>query len=167
MIIQSNAGARLRALRLAAMVLPIVVMATGSGSASALAYESGALKTPAVGTGQYKAPAAVGGISLYSPSSPVKADPCLPLLDTIRQSPDTVPYRTRRPAGQTAVPAVAIGYVLGLRHAPGPKEILKDDISRGSSDNDPSAAMAHSHALTIAAYRHCRNELELSLMRRK
>lgn len=164
LITQSIAFARPRVINTAAMVLLIVACVPGTGVGHALAYDSGTVKTPVAATGQYKVQTAAGGISLsslYTPSQPVTADQCLPLLKQVRQASDPTPYRNRLPAGQQAVPAVAIGYVLGLRHAPGPKEILKDDISRDSlNDNRPQ--LEQSHALAISNYRRCRNELELS-----
>lgn len=144
--------ARLRATHVAAAFLLLTVSVSGIGVGYALALEPAAGNSPVI-TGTY--------VSLSTPSSPAMADPCLPLLKKVRQTSDQAIYRTRRPADQLqAVPAVAIGYVLGLRHAPGPREYLKDDISRGTSTTT-QARSEHSQALAIADYRRCRSELEL------
>jgi hypothetical protein len=149
----TNDNARVRAISLSAAFLLVTVSVSGIGAGVALALDSGTAKAPAAPAGQT--------ISLSSPSSPAMADPCLPLLKKVRQPSDQAIYRNRRPAdNHQTVPAVAIGYVLGLRHAPGPKEYLKDDISRGSLPSS-QASITQSRALATADYRRCRSELEL------
>lgn len=157
---------RARRLKNAAAVLAITVCVSGMTMGFGPAFGSEASKTPSSYAVGQTTMAGAGGIIFASTPSPAMADPCLPLLKQVRPPSDSAIDRTRHSAGhQQKVPAVAIGYVLGLRHAPGPREILKDDIGRKSSapaiaDSDT----ANSYALAVADYRTCRRELELSLL---
>ncbi len=147
-------------------VLVITVCVSGTAMGFGPAFGSEVTKPPGSGADRQSIITGAGGITLASTPSPAMADPCLPLLKQVRHPSDSAIDRTRRPAGQQNVaPAVAIGYVLGLRHAPGPRERLKDDIGRKSSH--PSIADGNavtSHALAVSEYRRCRGALELSLL---
>lgn len=148
-------------------VLAITVCVSGMTMGFGLAYGSEASKSPLFPIAGQTTMTGAGGIHFASTPSPAMADPCLPLLKQVRLPSDSaIDNRTRRSAGHhQKVPAVAIGYVLGLRHAPGPREILHDDIGRKTSrpamaDSDTD----NSYALAVADYRTCRRNLELSLL---
>ena len=108
-----------------------------------------------------------GYAGVRSSSPAIKADPCSPLLDY--PSPDSALDRARPSAGQTAAPAVVLGFLMGLRVAPGPVEIL-DHRPTGSGRATNVAFTDHgerSPALSIAAWRQCRNELALTRLTQK
>lgn len=139
----------------AVLLMTFCVSGIGTGIGQALGSEALTTTTLASSADRLSIMAGAGVSTLASTPSPAMADPCLPLLNKIRQPSNPAMDRTRRSAGhqQKVVPAVAIGFVLGLRHAPGPTEILKDDINRRSAGD--------SHALAVSQYRSCRRELEL------
>lgn len=143
-------------------VFAVMICVSGIGTGIGQALGSETSMTSASRADRQTTSVGAGVFTLASTPSPAMADPCLPLLNKIRQPSEPAIDRTRRSAGysEKMVPAVAIGFALGLRHAPGPAERLKDDISRRSS-SDPSAVFADSHALAVASYRRCRSELEL------
>lgn len=108
-----------------------------------------------------------GSISFKKSPPLAQADPCLPLLHARRLSPGaSAVSQTRRPAGKTAVP-VALGFVLGVRIALGPKEVVKPSkrVQIG-----PELRTGHNssgnHALAIAAYRGCKNKHALGLLKK-
>lgn len=148
---------------LAVVLISLCVSGIGTGIGQALGSEALTTTTLASGADRHSIMAGAGGhnMTLASTPSPAMADPCLPLLNQIRQPSIPAIDRTRRSAGhqQEIVPAVAVGFVLGLRHAPGPTETLKDDINRRSSAL--SGANDNGHALAVANYRRCRSELAL------
>lgn len=155
---------RARRLKNAAAVLTVMVCVSGMTMGFGPAFGSEASKAP-VPYAKGQTTMAGAGVHFASTPSPAMADPCLPLLKQVRPPSDLAIDRTRRSAGhQKKVPAVAIGYVLGLRHAPGPREILKDDIGRKASSPAIAESAANSYALAVADYRTCRRELELSLL---
>ncbi|HPF78095.1 MAG TPA: hypothetical protein PLF01_02275 [Alphaproteobacteria bacterium] len=97
-----------------------------------------------------------------------QADPCLPLLHARRLSPgaSAMGFNNRRPVGKTATP-VALGLVLGIRIALGPKDVVKPServqigpeirTDRVGDDN---------YALAVAAYRGCKNRHTLNLLKK-
>ena len=108
--------------------------------------------------------------SLSFQKSPPEAqvDPCLPLLHARRLSPGgSAVSQNWRPAGKTAAP-VALGFVLGVRIALGPKEVTKKS---GRVQIGPEIRTAQNsgdnYALAIAAYRSCKNNHALDLQRKK
>jgi len=97
--------------------------------------------------------------------SPVLADPCLPLLQKV----DPVTNRNQRPAGTQAAPAVALGFVFGLRVALGPKEALHDrrpvrtSLRTGAQFGRELLTRddGKKSALSVANYRRCKNKQAL------
>ena len=99
-----------------------------------------------------------------SPSS-AQADPCLPLLHSRSFSP-SVSARSqnrRSSAGKTAVP-VALSFVLGVRIALGPKEMVEPSkrVQIGPEIR-VTGKKGKNYALAVAAYRSCKNKHTLSL----
>ncbi len=101
----------------------------------------------------------------------LKADPCLSLLQARHLSPGasahgeaTLGFNSRRPVGKTATP-VALGLVLGIRIALGPKQVLKHSqrVQIGPEIRTNRAG-SKNYALMIAAYRGCKNKHTLSLL---
>ena len=107
----------------------------------------------------------------YTDKSPQSAqvDPCLSFLQT-HLSPDATKSKDfndrskyQRPAGKKAVP-VALSFVLGVRIALGPSEVVSPhnrvqvgpEIRSNRQGSNP-------RALAIAAYRGCKNEHTLKL----
>ena len=95
-----------------------------------------------------------------------KADPCLPLLQARRQSfgGSKLGFQHRRPVGKTATP-VALGLVLGIRVALGPKNVVtsSDRVQIGPEIRTDRVG-SDNYALAIAAYRSCKNKYTLSLL---
>lgn len=96
------------------------------------------------------------------PRKTTAADPCLPLLGSVTSlfSRFNAPGRpSRQQAGKTAAP-VALGFVLGVRIALGPKEVIKsrDRVEIGPEIHTVSNGGINNRALAIAAYRSCKNE---------
>jgi len=108
-------------------------------------------------------------------------DPCLPLLSLKNGSPlkasfDMPQYSPRhmngrpdqRPVGhieKTAAPA-ALSFLLGVRIALGPKKIVKKGKRVQITSNlQASNVSGQNHALSIAAYRSCKNEHALRVMK--
>ncbi len=92
-------------------------------------------------------------------------DPCLPLLGSKISLASTPGRASRHDVEKTAAPA-ALGFILGVRIALGPKNVVKD----GSRVQLASEVLAnnkggHTHALAIAAYRSCKNEFTLKGLR--
>ena len=89
-------------------------------------------------------------------SAPAKEDPCLPLLQTVRQE---TPVSTSLGRNEdNARKAAALGLVFGLKYAVGPKEIAKSKRL-----NKPTKIEQHHdtngvRALAVADYRRCKNE---------
>ena len=103
-------------------------------------------------------------LSFQKPPSAMRADPCLTFLRSSRLSNDeTVRYRARRNADPNAVP-VALGFVLGVRVALGPSDIVKP-YKRVQFGPELIARQDERslYALSIAAYRSCKNEQALAL----
>lgn len=95
-----------------------------------------------------------------------KADPCLPLLQARRQSfgASKVGFQHRRPVGKTATP-VALGLVLGIRVALGPKNVVtSSDRVQIGPEIRANRAGSDNYALAVAAYRSCKNKYTLSLL---
>ncbi len=97
-----------------------------------------------------------------------KVDSCLSYLIT-HLSPDAQgknfnnQNKYRRPAGNKAVP-VALGFVLGVRIALGPREVIEDrNRVQVSSKIWNNRYGSNSRALAVAAYRGCKNEQTLKL----
>jgi hypothetical protein len=99
-----------------------------------------------------------GSFSKSSPSA--NADSCLPLLRQVRLSPSGSANisQSQRPAGQKASMPMTLGFLIGVRVALGPKEVVKpgrrvqigpEIIQRYDT--------GESYALAIAAYRRCKN----------
>jgi len=106
-----------------------------------------------------------------TPPKPTAAtDPCLPLLGSVKplSSRFNAPGRhhSRQQAGKTAAP-VALGFVLGVRIALGPKEVMKDRqrVEIGPEIHAVSTGGINNRALAIAAYRSCKNEHALQQVR--
>lgn len=109
-----------------------------------------------------------------SPSSnPAQADPCLSLLST-HPSPGASAYGvtpssqpSRSSSGKTAVP-VALSFVLGLRIALGPQEMVKPTKRvQFGPEIRVTGKKGSNRALAVAAYRSCKNEHTLSLHKNK
>lgn len=142
----------LSTLLLCAVVAPVPGRAIETTKASALVMKEGQKSS----------------LSFRKSPSSAQADPCLLLLHASRLSPgDTASSQSnRRPVGKNAVP-VALGLFLGVRIALGPKEVVKPynrvnfgpEIRTGRDSND-------NYALSIAAYRSCKNEHALSQSRK-
>lgn len=98
-----------------------------------------------------------------------QADPCLPLLQARRHSSgaSALSFQHRRPVGKTATP-VALGLVLGIRVALGPKNVVKssDRVQIGPEIRTDRAG-SDNYALAVAAYRSCKNKHTLSLLNKK
>jgi len=98
-------------------------------------------------------------------------DPCLPLLSLQKGSkiaakftqPSHFSGRTdRRQVEKTAAPA-ALGFILGVRIALGPKEIVpKSERVQLASEILASNTGGNNYALAVAAYRSCKNEHALN-----
>ena len=94
------------------------------------------------------------------PSSPSTADPCLPLLKSIRNVPGASTVdRNQRSAGKAA----ALGLVLGVRFALAPPAKVKTKADRPRLDVwQPSNAYANDRsALAVSAYRKCQKNQAL------
>ncbi|MEM8833849.1 MAG: hypothetical protein AAGB32_04835 [Pseudomonadota bacterium] len=97
------------------------------------------------------------------PRKTANTDPCLPLLGSVKplSSRFNAPGRpdSRQNAGKTAAP-VALGFVLGVRIALGPKEVMKNRkrVEIGPEIHTVSTGGINNRALAIAAYRSCKNE---------
>lgn len=101
-------------------------------------------------------------LSVDTPTSPSVADACLPLLDTIRQSPQpSAMDRNQRSAGTAA----ALGLVLGVRFALSPpnKAGLKPQKPRLDVWHHAEASNDRS-ALAVTAYRQCQKEQALKAL---
>lgn len=100
--------------------------------------------------------------SLQPSPSRDTADPCLPLLQTVRHATVSAVYPNRRPAGTKAA---TVGFVLGLRNALGPTET--NGLPRDSGLRDPfaKAGLGGSYALSVAAYRACKSDIALKSLR--
>lgn|GEM_PF-1597473 len=101
------------------------------------------------------------------PNAAKSKDPCLPLLSSNSGSKISLANMPGRPnrhnVEKTAAPA-ALGFILGVRIALGPKDIVKD----GNRVQLTSTVLGNqkggdTHALAIAAYRSCKNEHNLTL----
>ncbi len=94
--------------------------------------------------------------------SPSVADACLPLLDTLRQSPQpTAMDRNQRSAGKAA----ALGLVLGVRFALSPPNKAGLAPQKPSVDVwHPAEASNDRSALAVTAYRQCQKEQALKAM---
>lgn len=98
----------------------------------------------------------------YNPS-PALADPCLPLLDRADHAASlSAMDRNQRSAGRSAAPTAALGFVLGLRLALGPKEVLKNRPRVQVGPELVQSDNGRSYALSIASYRQCKNQLVLN-----
>lgn len=101
------------------------------------------------------------------------ADPCLPLLGARQISPNlphdasAMGFNNRRPVGKTATP-VALGLVLGIRIALGPKEVQKRSsrVQIGPEIRTNNIG-DNNYALSVAAYRGCKNKHTLDLLKNK
>jgi hypothetical protein len=94
-------------------------------------------------------------------------DPCLPLLGSgTLSSRFASPGRiSRSEAGKTAAP-VALGLVLGVRIALGPKEFVSaTQPAQQNPDVRTGNRNGADQALAIAAYRSCKNNLALNQAR--
>lgn len=90
-------------------------------------------------------------------------DPCLPLLGSKFSLANTPGRTTRQDVEKTAVPA-ALGFILGVRIALGPKNIVENgDRVHLTSTVLSNQKGGETHALAIAAYRSCKNEHNLAL----
>lgn len=98
-------------------------------------------------------------------SVPAAADPCLPFLSPVRYAlapaPADTPVRDYRVTGGAA----ALGLVVGLRFALGPKE-----LTRGSHHRAPTLGFwqpdsgTGAQALAVADYRRCKSEAALNAL---
>lgn len=98
-----------------------------------------------------------------STSSPTVADPCLPLLKSIRQTPPTSAMdRNQRSAGSAA----ALGLVLGVRFALSPptKTIPSKRKPRLDVWQPVNASGGDRSALTVSAYRNCQKDQALKAL---
>jgi hypothetical protein len=108
----------------------------------------------------------VNKVTSSKTSDPSMADPCLPLLKTVRHiSPvSDAMDRSRRSAGAAAT----LGLVVGLRFALGPKEVLKNGRKRPSArfdlwQHEPNNT-GSLEALAVSEYRRCKNEEALKAL---
>lgn len=101
------------------------------------------------------------GRNTFSQSSPsATADSCLPLLRQVRLSPSGSVNngQSQRSAGTKASMPVTLGFLIGVRVALGPKEVVKPGrrVQIG-----PELVQRYdtgeSYALAIAEYRRCKN----------
>lgn len=113
----------------------------------------------------------------FTPKAPhksVQKDPCLPLLHKAHLSPGVSDHgvfnMNQRPSAMADKKAasVALGLFLGARIALGPKEIVQKrgrihvgPQFRAANDNGQTYAL--NYALSVAAYRSCKNNYVLSL----
>lgn len=143
-----------------ALILLSLVFASAPGIGTSHAAEL--KKSPAaVKSGTMLVPVSRDSKADAHRASPVETDPCLSFLNNVRQPSDSSSNRNRRTAGAETAPAVVMGLVLGLRHAPGPLETLKNESGRPSSqpsDKTQNAAAASSPAWAVANYRRCKTE---------
>lgn len=103
-----------------------------------------------------------GSFTSSSPSA--QADSCLPLLKQVRLSPDGSDLgQSQRSAGTTkASMPVTLGFLIGVRVALGPKEVVKKNqrVQIG-----PEILQRYdtgeSYALAIADYRRCKDDIAL------
>lgn len=127
--------------------------AIGTTKASALVLEKTSLGVP---------------LSYKDNSPTAQADPCLLFLHAFRPSLGaSASSHTRRLVGKTTVP-IALSLVLGVRIALGPKEVVKSSkrVQIGPEIRTGRLASGN-HALAIAAYRSCKNEHFLGLLKNK
>lgn len=103
----------------------------------------------------------------FSTSRPASAeDSCLSLLNTVRyDASPSAAGRDRRSVGK----ATALGLVLGVRFALGPKEVMKTSPSGGAArlgfwQPRDVADTGSSRALAIADYRRCKSEQALKAL---
>ena len=111
---------------------------------------------------------AVQPLSFKKSPLEAQADPCLPLLHARHLSPgaSALSPTSRYHADKTAAP-VALGVVFGVRIALGSKRIVKPsqrvqigpEFLAGDGNNG-------NYALSVAAYRNCKNEHTLDLHKR-
>lgn len=101
----------------------------------------------------------------FSKSSPLAgADSCLPLLRQVRLSPSGSVNigQNQRPAGPKASMPMTLGFLIGVRVALGPKEVVKPGrrVQIG-----PELLQRYdtgeSYALAVANYRRCKNDMAL------
>jgi hypothetical protein len=104
-------------------------------------------------------------VSSFSKSSPsANADSCLPLLRQVRLSPSGSANigQSQRPAGTKASMPMTLGFLIGVRVALGPKEVVKPGrrVQIG-----PELLQRYdtgeSYALAVASYRRCKNDMAL------
>lgn len=107
-----------------------------------------------------------------NPPHKAQVDPCLSFLNA-RHSPDaktskyTQMSNNQRHAGKQAVP-VALGFVLGVRIALGPREVVSEaERVELVSEVRNQRIGRNSRALAIAAYRGCKNDQTLNLQKNK
>lgn len=134
------------------------------GFAFMVAAPAGAIETTKASALVLEEMRAKDTLSFQKSPPEAQVDPCLPLLHARRLSPGgSAVSQNWRPAGKTAAP-VALGFVLGVRIALGPKEVTKKS---GRVQIGPEIRTAkdsgHNYALAIAAYRSCKNEHALGL----
>ena len=96
-------------------------------------------------------------------SSPTVADPCLPLLKSIRHTPPTSAMdRNQRSAGSAA----ALGLVLGVRFALSPPTKTNPNARKPRVDLwQPVASAGDRSALTVSAYRNCQKDQALKALK--
>lgn len=102
-------------------------------------------------------------IPSFKSSPSVRADSCLPLLKQVRLSPDgSAMNQSQRSAGNRASMPVTLGFLIGVRVALGPKEVVK---SGRRVQIGPEILQRYdtgeSYALAIANYRSCKNKQAL------
>lgn len=94
-------------------------------------------------------------------SSPTVADPCLPLLKSIRQtSPMSAMDRNQRSAGKAA----AVGLVLGVRFALSPPTKTNPNARKPRVDLWQTASANDRSALAVTAYRSCQKDQALKAL---
>ena len=93
-----------------------------------------------------------------------KADSYLPLLKQVRLSPESTAFgQHRRPAGEKASMPVTLGFLIGVRVALGPKEVVKPGrrVQIGP-ELMQRFDTGESYALAVARYRNCKRNAALN-----
>lgn len=102
-------------------------------------------------------------VPLTSSKPAIADDSCLPLLKTVRYDNPASSAMDRGRSSEGQAQAAALGLVLGVRFALGPKEVVKSNRGRFEV-RQPFSTTDDNYALAVADYRRCKNEQALKAL---
>ncbi|MBI4030782.1 MAG: hypothetical protein HY370_03835 [Proteobacteria bacterium] len=102
-------------------------------------------------------------VPLTSSKPAIADDSCLSLLKTVRYDNPASSAMDRGRSSDGQAQAAALGLVLGVRFALGPREVVKSNRGRVEI-RQPFSTTNDSYALAVADYRRCKNEQALKAL---